>query len=1264
MTMPSDSRFSDYLTVISVGDFWSTVKRRWWLVAACGLIGLVAAVIYCRFNPDQYVSRTIIRFIPQQVSERYVPSNETIIAEQRANALTQSLASTLTARKLIQGIGLYPELRRFLTSADLVARFQRDLSVTTVAYPGSSGRGIPSVAISFRSSDAGKAKQVTQQLLEIVYETDRRYKGDESLGTTEFLNSQIETTRGELEELEARLSEIGGQDRIGGDHQWAMKVQNLHNLESRLGQVQSNLRGLRQDREERMQEIREAEAQLRRVPESITVDTEAPSVEVLRIREWLHDTNVHLMRLRERYKSTHPDIRLAEVAEARFNEEARQQQAKDVEQARKRQSRAIRERIGQLKANEAALDTVIRTRRDEETTLARQAQAVRATTYNSSEEDSEYLSLTREYEGLKGFFLNLQRKLEESRVATEMERVGRGEVIEVVEPPTMPPSAEQPVNAVKMALGFGGGMGFGSLILLIWMALEPRVRTEAHLQLWQGAVLLAEIPGEKALKRRWPLRLSAGTAAMVCLMLLAQGCSGLATRTREDYLKRGDAALARQEYRTAILEYRRAVKEDARYGEAHEKLSALLLRLGEAEEAYPSLLRAAELLPGRREAQLRLADYTHRVYLGDPARPATALREIEEIASKLLVRWPEEPDGYRYEAFVLTERHRPQEAMAVLNSAIGKIGPNPALVCDLASLHNGRREFERSTELLSALLEKRTKYEPAYDLLYLHMMENQQVVEAGGVLKLKWQVTGKLDAGLQYAAHIHSTDGVEAAAAQVAELAVHRAGDREGDAKIGDFWLNRGEGARARAAYESGLKIQGALRSLYVGRMVEQKIAEKKKGEARAFLEEEIRKAPKDATLAAYRAALDVDSPVSATQKRARMELESIAQRVPHSAFVRYHLGRSYLRVSETMKAAAQLERCVRLDPNYAPGWLALAEAELYHGNLHRAESRVDVVLAKAPNHPDGLLLKARLQKAEGRLEEAEQSLREAGKAGAGQDDLVLERASIELQRGNSADCLRLLAGEWEGRREDERYVLLLARAEFASGNEKPALERLSASVAGSPESRQLRELYANLLTRSGDVRGALEQFSMLKKAHPNAGEYTLAVADLHALSGKFQESAKEYQAAQKALPDNRDTWLHYAAVLTATGELDGAHDAYVKALSLDSGNPYIMNNLAYLLARRGRSLDYALQLAQDAARALPQHREPLDTLAYVHLRVGMKKAALGDLDRLIRAAGDEEKSELAAAREDVRRGETQIAARRLERIRDNQAARWGGARL
>jgi tetratricopeptide (TPR) repeat protein len=1043
-----------------------------------------------------------------------------------------------------------------------------------------------------------------------------------------------------------------------------LKIENLYSLESRLGQVQSTLRSLSRDREERLQEIQDVEAKIRRIPANITEGTEPPTAELLNVRAALHQASVVYMHLQERYQPDHPDLVPARSALAKLQKESDDQQTRDIERARNREHRLLSDRLEQLKTGVVALDNVIKARQMEEASLARRANEVRATTFTTRADDSEYLSLTREYNGLKEFYSGLQKKMEESRVATELEREGRGELIEMVEPPTTPEKPEPPTKTVKLLAGLAGGIGAGLFYVLALLGMRPHVRREAHLQLWAGATLLAEIPaGAPAAERRW-LRLPVGTSAILILVLLLHGCGWSRLQPAAHYLRVGDQALARGKCREAILDYRMALRADPRSGTAYQKLSSALLEVGEAEEAYPNLLRAAELLPADRSVQLRLADYTHRVYLSDPARPLTALREIEELAQRLITSWPAESEGYRYLAFVLTERHRPEEALLLLKGSLEKTRRSPASICDLASILSQQRRPVEALELLEGLIARRTQYPPAYDLLYLQLMEMRKREEAARVLLAKWQWIGGVEAGLQYAAHLHSAVGVEAASATLEKVAQGAGSESDALARIGDFWLNRGDQLRAKAAYERGLKDRPDSRSLYISRLVEMKIAQQKPEEGRALLQAELRKAPKEDTLSAYLAALDLDSAEPLARTKARMELETILLRMPRSAFIRYHLGRAYLRIGDTMRAEQHLERCLRLDPNYAPGWLALAEVDYAFGNLNRAEKRVGRLLEGAPNHPGGLLMRARLERVQGRVAEAEESLRVAARAGADQQETLLERATLELQRSRPEESIRLLKSEWTGSEDNEQFILAMASAESDAGHVRSAMERLARGLARMPQSSRMRELYATLLARTGDIPGAIRQVSELRKSEPGEGRHALVLADLLAISGKLRDAVVEYEAAQKTLPRDARVWLNYAAVMTALGDAQRARDAYSRALALDSGNPLAMNNLAYLLARSGQNLDYALQLAQDALIRMPGNSEFLDTIAYVHLRLGMKKLALADLDRLIPSAAGEEKETFRQAQSDTRRGELQQAARRLEVARDDRAVRSGRMRL
>jgi tetratricopeptide (TPR) repeat protein len=75
--------------------------------------------------------------------------------------------------------------------------------------------------------------------------------------------------------------------------------------------------------------------------------------------------------------------------------------------------------------------------------------------------------------------------------------------------------------------------------------------------------------------------------------------------------------------------------------------------------------------------------------------------------------------------------------------------------------------------------------------------------------------------------------------------------------------------------------------------------------------------------------------------------------------------------------------------------------------------------------------------------------------------------------------------------------------------------------------------------------------------------------------------------------------------VKTDLDKWDEAVEAYETALRLDSNNHNVMNNYAYFLSVRGERLDYAQQLAEGAITLEPDNAAYLDTMGWIHYKLG-----------------------------------------------------------
>ena len=110
--------------------------------------------------------------------------------------------------------------------------------------------------------------------------------------------------------------------------------------------------------------------------------------------------------------------------------------------------------------------------------------------------------------------------------------------------------------------------------------------------------------------------------AIAVVATVAVACSSNPERAKAEYLKSGDAYFAQKKYSEAAVQYRNALQEDPKSGEAHLKLAKSYEQLGALRNAAREFIRAADSLPGSVEPQVRAAAYLLLGEQFDDAAPA------------------------------------------------------------------------------------------------------------------------------------------------------------------------------------------------------------------------------------------------------------------------------------------------------------------------------------------------------------------------------------------------------------------------------------------------------------------------------------------------------------------------------------------------------------------------------------------------------------------------------------------------------------------
>lgn len=335
-----------------------------------------------------------------------------------------------------------------------------------------------------------------------------------------------------------------------------------------------------------------------------------------------------------------------------------------------------------------------------------------------------------------------------------------------------------------------------------------------------------------------------------------------------------------------------------------------------------------------------------------------------------------------------------------------------------------------------------------------------------------------------------------------------------------------------------------------------------------------------------------------------------------------------------------------------------------YEANLQQLDlalQHVDQVIALDPELADAYLIKAQVLSGLDRNEEALQAVEQAVNRRPGDHRLRLQYSRMLVQAGNydkalqhfkqlqasipddenvllSLGLLTIELGEPENAQpyfqslldlgvHNQQAHYYLGRIEQAHGDPEKALEHYARVYEGEYWlDAKIRA--AGVLAASGQTEEALIQLELLGNqvaAGPAEIRVSLAMGEVLRAAAREQEAYNLYSEALQQAPDNID--LLYARALTAESlDMLQQAEADLKAvLQLEPENANALNALGYTLADRNERLEEARAYIEKAAELLPDEPAVLDSLGWVHYRLGDYPAAIKWLSKAFELLPDAE---------------------------------------
>lgn len=454
-------------------EYLDIVRRKKWLVVFSFLGILFAGIVYCVVTPELYKSSTTILVVPQRVPESYVHSTVTVRIEDRLATLQQQVMSRTRLMTIADELGLFKEERKAMAPEAVVALIQGRIDIQV--------RGNDGFTLSFLHEDRQTAMLVASRLASLFIDENLKTREQQAVGTSEFLDSQLQDTKQKLEAAEEKVKKYKMQ--YMGELPQETEA-NLNMLTRLQDQLRTNADAVRAAEDRKVFTESQAgvlERSSRRiVHDDGRVEDVSASDPTQALYADLAARRTRLAELSARYTDRYPELqrtrleideiekRIAEIRDVAPSTDntARRSVSSTRSAVPPQNSVEIRE-LARLRAQVASAVSEIAGLRRERESIQRNIAAIQAKVERAPRREQEMIALTRDYENLRRSYDELMRNKLQADVSQNLERRQKGEQFQILDSANLPGAPFKPDRikilglsfVVACLVGFGGAIG-------------------------------------------------------------------------------------------------------------------------------------------------------------------------------------------------------------------------------------------------------------------------------------------------------------------------------------------------------------------------------------------------------------------------------------------------------------------------------------------------------------------------------------------------------------------------------------------------------------------------------------------------------------------------------------------------------------------------------------------------------------------------------------------------------------------------------------
>jgi polysaccharide chain length determinant protein (PEP-CTERM system associated) len=484
---------------LTVQDYTTILKKKWWIIALPAIIFPIIGVGITFLVQPQYVSQTLVLVEQQKVPESYVKAVVTEDLSGRLASMKEQILSRSRLQPIIERFNLFANSR--LTMDERIDLTRKNIGITPIQSEIARTNGLPGFFISFKANDARTAQLVCGEIQSLFVSESINDREASARGTTDFLQGQLADAKAKLDEQDAKLAKF--QQTYMGKLPGAetTNINMLTTLNTQLEAATQALARAEQDKSYAESILTmQLQSQATQAPEHSGMAPQAQQMELQQLLSQEAD-------LTSRYTDDYPDV----VTVRRKIKELRQKMAEAPPiTATPSTTPKPTDSLGvqQLRAQLRSMDIGIAQKKRDQAEIQAQLRTYQERVAASPAVEEEYKAITRDNQTAQAFYDDLLKKMNESKMATDLEKRQQGESFKVMDEPNLPEEPTFPKRPIFAAGGLGLGLLLGLAIVALLEYLDTAVRNERDIWAFTKLPTLGVIgfngePGAANTKRRW-----------------------------------------------------------------------------------------------------------------------------------------------------------------------------------------------------------------------------------------------------------------------------------------------------------------------------------------------------------------------------------------------------------------------------------------------------------------------------------------------------------------------------------------------------------------------------------------------------------------------------------------------------------------------------------------------------------------------------------------------------------------------------------------